>query len=452
MKTDARKTALSILSRLESGHSTLDALMDQCADRPEWKDRRERSLLNALVYGVLRWRGRLDFILSSFSKLPLHKVDPTVLNILRLGLFQIIYFSRVPKAAAVNSAVEMAKASAPPWVAGYVNAVLRRSAAEHRRVVFPNPSSDPLFSLSAARSFPRWLIRRWLKRYGAETTASLCDRLNQIPPITVRTNLLLATRPALLADLEPEVEDAVLCQYAPEGISFNRPRVSISELTAFKEGKCQIQDEAAQLVTLLLNPKPREAVLDACAGLGGKTGHIAQCMQNRGRLLAWDSDPKKLQKLEDDMRRLGITMVQSRPCDLMRLHAEDITERFDRILLDAPCSGIGVIRRNPDIKWAANRSDLNRFGANQRRLLASLAPLLNPGGVLVYAVCSVEPEENEHVIQWFLKNHAEFDIDRRTGRLPDRMAAETHPSGYFKTHPRFMDMDGFFAVRLTRHR
>jgi 16S rRNA (cytosine967-C5)-methyltransferase len=450
MKNDPRTKALSILSNLDSGHATLDALMERQEAAGGFGDRRDRSLLNALVYGVLRWRGRLDHILAGFSKTPLQKVDPLILNILRLGLFQIIYLDRVPASAAVNSSVNMAKKNAPAWVAGYVNALLRRSAAEHRRVAFPPPEADPILALATAGSFPYWLVKRWIKRYGVETTQRLCEALNRIPPICVRANRLKVDREALIDALRGEVEDAGPGCQAPEAVVFTRPPASIPELAAFKEGKFQVQDEAAQLVTLLLDPQPRETVLDACAGLGGKTGHAAACMQNRGRILAWDKDPKKLQKLSREMQRLGVDIVTSEARDLQQAPPAQLQGSFDRILLDAPCSGLGTIRRNPDIKWAGRKNELSRLGEAQRRLLAHLAGLLKPGGVMVYAVCSLEPEETEEPVHWFLKNRPEFAIDRDAGRLPAPVAAAVHSSSCLKTHPEFMGMDGFFAVRLVR--
>jgi 16S rRNA (cytosine967-C5)-methyltransferase len=452
MKDDPRTKALSILSTLDTGHWTLDALMEQPQVASGFSDHRDRSLLNALVYGVLRWRGRLDYILAGFSKTPLHKVDPAILNILRLALFQIIYLDRVPASAAVNSAVNMAKKRAPAWVAGYVNALLRRSAAEHPRLAFPHPGADPILALATAFSFPHWLVKRWMKRYGAETTERLCEDLNRIPPISVRANRLKANPEALISALRGEVEDVGPGRCAPDAVTFTRPRVSIPELTAFKEGKFQVQDEAAQLITLLLDPQPQETVLDACAGLGGKTGHTAACMQNRGQILALDKDIEKLQKLDREMQRLGVDIVETRACDLEQAPAEGLRGRFDRILLDAPCSGLGTIRRNPDIKWAAHKNELNRLGETQQRLLANLADLLKRGGVMVYAVCSLEPEENEQPLNWFLKNRPEFAIDRNAGRLPTPASTTVLSSGCFKTHPEFTGMDGFFAVRLVRRR
>ena len=221
-------------------------------------------------------------------------------------------------------------------------------------------------------------------------------------------------------------------------------------MRTFKNGWFQVQDEAAQLVSLLLDPRPGETVLDACAGLGGKSGHIAQLMNNQGKLIAADIKSDRLTRLAADMQRLGISIATKRVFDLEHKWPEGEISGFDRILLDAPCSGFGVMRRNPDIKWQANRENLTAFKVRQLRLLENLARLVRPNGILVYAVCSPEPEENESVIDEFLKKHQEFAISKDCGRLPDQFRSAAAVSGAFRTFPGLSMMDGFFFIRLER--
>jgi 16S rRNA (cytosine967-C5)-methyltransferase len=232
----------------------------------------------------------------------------------------------------------------------------------------------------------------------------------------------------------------------------NKLKCSIPDLPAFKNGWFQVQDEAAQLVSLLLNPQPEESVLDACAGLGGKTAHLAQLMQNKGNIAAMDKDERKLHQLGLEMQRLGISIVDTTCLDLnIRLDTKQQGD-FDRILLDAPCSGLGVLRRNPDIKWKSSESDLRRHAGVQKRFLENLAPLVKPNGILVYAVCSIEPEENETVINAFLKKYPEFVIDKSLGKLPETLHSLVEPATGFKTLPHLNHMDGFYFVRLKRIR
>lgn len=447
---DARNTALVLLNKLEKRHQTLDGLLDGMARVIDDLSRRDRSLFNALVYGVLRWRGRLDHIISHFSNPPIKEIEPAVLNILRLGLFQIIYLDRIPSSAAVNTCVALSKQAGLFRAAGFVNALLRKAALNFNRVRFPEFEADPVAFLSAAQSLPEWLARRWLKRFDHATLMKLCDTINSIPPLTIRTNTLKTTRPQLLKALEPEVERIDFAAAVPEGLCMVNPGQPLAEIPAFKNGWFQVQDEAAQLVALLLDPQPGETVLDACAGLGGKTGHIGQLMQNSGRILAMDKDAGRLKKLDLEMQRLGVSIAQRFCHDLGSAPEANPLALYDRILLDAPCSGLGVLRRNPDIKWNSTEASLKRHSEKQKRFLDHLAALVKPGGILVYSVCSIEPEENEAVIDDFLKKHPEFVIDIQWGKLPERVASLFEPATWIKTLPLMNNMDGFFLARLKR--
>jgi len=450
MADEVRKTALYILNTLDKGHNTLDSLLEDVFREKTIFSKKDRALLQALVYGVLRWRGRLDWVIDYFSKTRLNKIDPKVLNILRLGLFQIIYLDRIPVSAAVNTSVEMTKTAAAPWVVRYVNGLLRNTVREYRHVAFPEVDNDPAKAFATKKSFPKWLIKRWLDRFGLKETGLLCDAINTIPPITVRCNTLKTSREKLVKALEGYAEKIEITNYAPDGVFFFNPKISIPKIEAFEYGLFQVQDEAAQLVTLLLNPQPGETILDACSGLGGKTGHIAQMMKNSGRLVAMDKDENKLLRLESEMHRLGVSIVTTCIRDLSNpLNREDFG-KFDRILLDAPCSGLGVLRRNPDTKWRASQQNPAYCQKRQSLFLDNLAHLVKPSGVLVYAVCSMEPEENESVIKGFLNKHAQFAIEKRPTGLPFDACSLVTGNGYLKTFPHLNNMDGFFSVCMKR--
>ena len=450
MPHDPRKTALDVLNTLTRSKKTLDSILRDIPQHDRYLSRKDRALFTALVFGVLRWRNRLDHIILHFSKTPIKKIEPVVLNILRLGLFQIIYLDRIPDSAAVNTSVEMTKQIGAFRAAGFVNALLRKSATNYNGVHFPAFENDPVAFLSADQSLPGWLAKRWLKRFDRESLMILCNTINSVPPITIRTNTLKTTRERLILSLEKEVERIEPATTAPDGIRLFNPKRSISDLSAFNNGWFQVQDEAAQLVSLLLNPQPGESVLDACAGLGGKTAHLAQLLQNKGSIIAMDKDEKKLRQLDSEMQRLDVSIVRTTCYDLTL--PLDTTQHgdFDRILLDAPCSGLGVLRRNPDIKWKSSKADLKRHASVQKRILENLAQLVKLNGILVYAVCSIEPEENETVITAFLKKHPEFGIDKNLGKLPENLHSLVEPTTGFKTLPLLNQMDGFYFVRLKR--
>jgi 16S rRNA (cytosine967-C5)-methyltransferase len=447
---DARKTALFILNALDQGNKTLDSVLENILPNNTLLSRRDRALIQALVFGVLRWRMRLDWIIKFFSKTSLRKVDPKVLNILRLGLFQIIYLNRIPVSAAVNTSVEMAKSADSPWIARYVNGLLRNAAREHEQVPFPDINKDPVSALAVKKSFPKWVIERLIDRLGIKETELLCDAVNTIPPITVRVNTLKNSREELIKSLHGYAEEIACTKYAPSGVLFSNPKSTIAKFKAFEEGLFQVQDEAAQLVTMHLNPQSGETVLDACAGLGGKTGHIAQMMNNRGRLLALDVDEKKLMKLEQEMYRLGVSISTTCVHDLNNPLKQNRFGGFDRILLDAPCSGLGVLRRNPDAKWTTSKQKLVYNHKRQGLFLDNVAHLLKPSGVLVYSVCSTEPEENESVIENFLSRHKDFALEKNSMGLPVEACSLLDKYGYFRTFPHLHYMDGFFSASLKR--
>ncbi|MFW6333950.1 MAG: RsmB/NOP family class I SAM-dependent RNA methyltransferase, partial [Desulfosalsimonas sp.] len=287
-------------------------------------------------------------------------------------------------------------------------------------------------------------------RFGIGETRVLCRYLNQIPPVTIRANTLKTTRDRLIEKLSDSADSAEKTTYSRHGIALHGIASPVDHLPGFEEGLFQVQDEAAQLAGLVLAPQPEESVLDACAGLGGKTGHLAQCMENQGRLVAADSEGAKLRILESEMKRLGITIVQTCCLDMESPGGDPDAEGFDRIMVDAPCSGLGVIRRNPDIKWSSHKRDFERHSLRQARILAGAARHLKPGGTLVYAVCSMEPEETDSVADGFCEKSREFGIDPIGGRSEDPVV-DADEKGYLRLFPHLHGTDGFFIARFKKN-
>ncbi len=450
MPTDSRLIALSVLNEVDQDKNTLDHLLDATFTRIGNLQQRDKNLTFSIIYGVLRHRKRLDWMLGQFSRTGLDKLDPEVLNILRIGLFQMVYLTRIPASAAVNTAVDLAKTLKKPWLAKFVNAVLRAAARAYPALPAQDMANDPVLAISIEKSMPEWLINRWISRFGAAQTLFLCDIINTIPPLTLRVNSLKTTRSALLEYGKMHALSMAPTTYGPDGVRMDHPQAPIAAIAGFREGFFQAQDEAAQLVTLLLDPRPGETVMDACAGLGGKTGHMAQQMKNTGKILALDISRDKLDKMHPEMRRLGISIVETRAYDLSLPPETGWIGKYDRVLLDAPCSGLGVLRRNPDIKWRASIDRIAHCRLRQIAFLDHASQFVKPSGVLVYAVCSMEPEENEAVSAAFLSDHPHFSLENSPEALPPQIRSLMNPEGHLRTFPHLHDMDGFFAVRFRR--
>ena len=450
-RRNPRAMALKTLIRWEKGKPLLDEILSEVLVKSVLPDPRDRALCGELVNGVVRHLYYLDYVISRFSDEPLDRMDPQVRNLLRLSAYQLL-FTRVPARAAVAEAVKLVKRGRGKWVVSFVNAVLRKIAEVRETPPEPPREMNPVSYLSVRYSYPEWMVERWLFRFGEEETERLLSAGNEKPPLVVRVNTLRVTRNQLLNYLKAEIPEAEACRYSPDGIILRGFRGRITELRAFAVGWLQVQDEASQLVSLLLSPRPGERVLDACAGVGGKTTHLAQLMQNTGRIYAYDLYPWRIDRLRENAERLGVTIVESFVGEVVQGVKAYGSGFFDRILIDAPCTGTGVIRRHPDIKWARKPEDLAKVPERQLALLCGLAEALKPGGVMVYATCSLEPEENEEVVEKFLSRHPEFEVEDPRRVLPEAARELVDENGFLRTYPHRHGLDGFFGVRLRKSR
>jgi 16S rRNA (cytosine967-C5)-methyltransferase len=406
----------------------------------------DRGLFAELVFGVLRRQGTLDHVLTGLLTQPLLRLEPQVLIFLRLGLYQLMYLDRIPESAAVNESVNLAKQTLPR-ASGLVNAVLRNYLRHKDTVAFPDPVAAPAASIAARHSHPAWLVKLWFSQIGEAETELLAEASSRQPPLTLRANSLMISRDGLLDRFAANGIAATACRFSPFGVLVEG-RHHIPGLPGFREGLFSVQDEASQLAGILLDPQPGERVLDTCAAPGGKATLLAQLMDNRGELLAMDVSGSKLPLIQEAAQRLGITCMRTRTADLLQSGALP-ADAFDRVLLDAPCSGLGVIRRNPEAKWRLTAEDISRLAATQKVMLKNAMRMLRPGGVLVYSTCSTTLEENEDVVGDFLSRHPHCVLENLNEIFPDYRELFTE-EGMFRAWPHRHGMDGFFAARIRK--
>jgi len=441
-----RDLALRVLNRLtHRSVFSADALDEVFRSHP-FLDERDKAFISHLVQGVLRWRGRLDWIVSQAADFPIKRITPPVLNILRLALYQIFFLDRVPESAAVNEAVKQTKKSHPRHVVSSVNGILRGICRHKDQISFPDRNKDPVLYLSVFHSYAAWLVRKWIDEWGVEFTEALLEAGNRVPGLTLRTNSLKLDREALIQRLQAEEPVGKPTPYSPHGVFLEHFRGKPDALASFREGLFQVQDEAAQIVSFFLAPQPGESVLDVCAGFGGKTTHLAQLMDDQGFIVALDISRRRLIGLGSSCRRLGIRCAVPVVADATRSLPSLFRSGFHRIMVDAPCSGLGVISRKPDAKWGKEKKDIDRMARLQRAILDGAAPLLLQGGSMLYVTCTVSREENEGVVSGFLKNHGNLALENLRKCAPEWALDLIDDQGFFRTFPHIHGMDGFFAA------
>jgi len=409
----------------------------------------ERAFFTELSYGTLRRLNTIDWMLSRFIQKPLYKQDPWVRNILRTAVYQIYYLERVPPAAACNEAVKLAKKYAGPRVAGFVNAVLRRFVREKDDIEFPDIESNPVDHIALNYSHPTWVVAAWLKEFGVKETVRICKADNQTPATTIRANLLRTTREDLLRVLETEAKvTASPAPYAPEGITVQGLH-HLQSLSAFKEGLFFVQDESSMLVAHALKPAPGSFVLDVCGAPGGKATHVAELTGDSCRVLVLDIYDHRLALVEENCRRLGVKGVETVRCDARESHGL-FFETADYVLVDAPCSGLGVLRRKPDSRWRKKPEQISALITLQQQILLSASACVRPGGVLLYSTCSIGSSENLGQIKEFTRHNPEFVCEDLRPFLPEEIdLRRTMSLGYVQLMP-YQGLDGFFIARLRR--
>ena len=446
-KLNARDGALVVLREVELQDAYVNLALNRVLGRTALSPQ-DRALLTELSYGVLQRLNTLDWILSLYLERPLEQLTPWIRNILRLGAYQLCYLQRVPSAAAVDEAVKQAHRYGHQGVAGLVNAVLRKVSEKGENLPWPAARRSPDEYLSLYYSYPLWMVQRWLAQLGFKETEALCAAGNKPAPLTVRTNILRFTRPELRQKLEQEGVVTTELQYAPQGLQLKLGG-RLEEMESFRRGFFQVQGEASMLVAPLLNPRPGEMVLDLCSAPGGKTVHLAMLMENKGTVIAADLHPHRLKLVEGAARRQGVEIIHPEKLD-GRAMPDNKQGLFHRVLLDVPCSGLGVLRRKGDLKWRRQPEDIPALAILQDQLLRSAFSALRPGGVLLYSACTFEAEETVDVINRFLKEEPAASMSLLAPLLPDALRNEEKEEGMLQLWPHRHSMDGFFMARIRK--
>ena len=448
MIAPARIAAYETLLAVEGGRADLPHALAQA--RQALPDERDRALAGEIATGALRWQAAFDHVVARLTKRVVERLDPEVRVILRLTLFQLLHLDRVPASAAVNDAVSLTRRAAKASAAPLVNAVLRRASRERDRLALPPRPDDPanreaaLEYFSTALSHPRWLAARWLDRYGFDAAEAWMQFNNAPAALTLRANRLRTTPEALARMLAAEGVQTKPGRYAPDALVVTGGNPLSSEIAT--QGLFVVQDEASQLVGIVTGVRPGERVFDACASPGGKTTAMAAAMGDRGLIVAADVRARRIGLLVRTVAASGASCIRIVRADASA--ALPFMRQFDCVLLDAPCSGLGTIRRDPDLKWRRKEEDLTGMPAMQLGMLRHTSELVRPGGRLVYATCSSEPEENEEVVRTFVAESGFQPV--APVELPVTMASLIDGAGQLRTYPFRDGLEAFFAAVLVR--
>ena len=432
MKVNSRKVILELLNEADQGRYSNKLVQDvQVRDD---LDARDKGFISKILYGVIENRIYLDYVIRKFSSIRLKKIEPEILNVLRMSAYQIMYLDKVPNSAAVDEAVKLTK-KINKRHSGFVNGILRSLIRDVDTVKLPTAENE---RLSVQYSHPLWLVERWISLFGASFTEDLLKANNETPKMVLRTNTILINREDLMTKLSFEGLDVEKSAIVEEGIIVNQLNDrSIDEIKWFIDGYFTVQDESSMMIGHVIDPQEKEKVLDLCSAPGGKTTHMAQLMNNKGQVFACDVSDAKLKLVKENVRRLKLNNVRMMINDATVLN-EEFVDGFDRVLLDAPCSGLGIIRRKPDIKYQKTEEDILSLNELQKSMLEHAAKYVKVGGVLVYSTCTIEPRENSILVDAFLKMNDGFE------------KVAINDTNDLQLYPNVDETDGFYACKLRR--
>jgi 16S rRNA (cytosine967-C5)-methyltransferase len=442
-----RSISFDLLFRIFNKKAYPDLVLRQFFLKNKHIDESEIKLITEIVYGTIRWKEKLRYCLNLFLT---HKIrNKKIELILLIGVYQILYLNSIPDYASINETVDIAEIKFDKKIKNLVNALLREISRNKEKLVFPDENTDIRRFMSVNYSYPRWLIDKWIDSYGIEVTKNMCMNLNEHGKGTIRINRNIIERDRIIelinSDCRPEKTT-----YSNVGIHItNQHEIINSEF--YKNGYFSVQDESSQIVSLILDPKPGQIILDACSAPGTKANHIAELMNNKGRIISCDINNKRLKLVNNDAKRLGNSIIKTICADARNLAFIDGFQ-FDRILVDAPCSGFGTIKKNPDLKWNKDIDDIYNLSKLQVEILNNVSSLLKTGGIVVYSVCTLMKEENEQICEQFLRSNRDFVVDSNLSTESEKINRLLDRNGYFSSLNYLDQMDGFFIAKFRKIR
>lgn len=444
-----REIALKVLYEIDKNEAYSNIALDEALKQARKESRqitnKDIGFISEIVYGTVSWKLTIDEVIKKYSNIRLKKISPWILNVLRMSIYQILFLDKVPKSAAVNEGVNLAKRYGHRASSNFVNAILRKVEKRDYEELFQ--IKENVSRISKTTSMPEWLVQELLKENSVERVEKICQDSNLKPKVHIRINSLKTDKITLIKELE-EKEKSKVKEGHLENFLLLENAKNIEGRKTFQDGKFTVQDEAAGLIPMILNPKPGETVLDACSSPGGKTTAMAELMKNQGKIIAWDLHEHRVNLVNKVAKRLGITIIQTEVKDASKLE-EKYFEIFDKILLDVPCLGIGVLKRKPDIKWKRKKEDIEKITKIQQEILETCSKYLKVDGELVYSTCSILKEENEEIIEKFLENNKNYEIVKVELKEQEFFKKFVEKDRFIKVYQN-EETDGFFICKLRK--
>lgn len=443
---DSREVALNILIDINVNGAFSNYSINKHLRRKE--NIKDENLIREIVYGVIENLLYIDYIISKASKIKIRKIHSTILEILRMGVYQITFMDKIPDRAAVNEAVNLSKKRGHKGVSGYVNGVLR-NVSRNKEELMKIDQKNRIDCLSIKYSHPQWMIETWVDEYGYEFTERLCKENNGKPRLNLRVNTLKTTREKLMEKLSSYGYTVHKTLYAKDGITVDNP-TRITEIDEFGSGFFIIQDESSMLASQIANPKENSLILDLCSAPGGKATHLGQLMNNKGQIISRDIYDHKLKLVKQNANRLGINIIKTEKFDATKLD-ENLIGKVDYCVVDAPCSGLGIIRRRPEIKWNREMKDIEELNKIQEKILDNAKKYVKPGGIIIYSTCTIGNRENLDRIHKFLGKNREFQLIGFEDLICSKENMESSKEGYIELFPHIHRTDGFFIAKVQKN-